>query len=223
MYFSTIDISDDIWSDGERLDLLRADDEFHRFIWSLFPPDPDTSRDFVYRAATNETPPSFVVISQRKPKSTAGTRIRTTEYEPHLVEGDRLAFQTRVNPIVQRSRGPGKNSAKHDVVMDAKFRDDQREESEATQYERVTVALRDWFQRKAERDGFELDDDYFRVAQYRQHQISRGKGKRPITFSSADCSGTLTVTDPVKFRELALLGVGSSRAFGCGLLVLRRA
>lgn len=223
MYFSTVNITSEIWGDKKSMDLLRTEDEYHSFIWSLFPSEPSTARDFLYRIDTRTQPPRFYVVSSRKPQAGQGLSIRTIEYTPQLQVGDRLSFDARLNPIVQRSRGKGKRSAKHDVVMDAKFHDDARHTSEQLQYERVTDAVRLWFARKSEHGGFELENDFFRVDQYQQHRIRRSRSKRHLTISSAECKGVLRVTDPERFLSIAYKGIGSARAFGCGLMMLKRA
>lgn len=221
MYFSTVDISPSIWADAVRRDLLRAEDAYHGFIWSLFDGDPNAERDFIYRVEGDATPPRFVVVSERKPNAVAGLNIQSRVFAPQLTAGDRLAFQTRVNPIVQRSRGRGANSAKHDVVMDAKHR--ERDDMAAgTEYERVYQAVGDWFGQREDTHGFTLDRSSFQVSDYRQHRLRRGLRRVPMQFSSVDCQGILTVTDPEKVLRLALSGFGSARAFGCGLVLLRR-
>jgi len=41
-------------------------------------------------------------------------------------------------------------------------------------------------------------------------------------FSSVDFTGELQITDPEKFRQTLFQGMGRSKAFGCGLLMVRR-
>ena len=72
----------------------------------------------------------------------------------------------------------------------------------------------------ASRHGFRVLDD-LRIDAYRQHRISRGDAGR-ITLSSVDLSGTLEVTDPNLFVSALVKGVGRGKAFGCGLLLVRR-
>lgn len=222
MYFSTIEILPSIWKDGVRRDLLRAQDAYHGFMWSLFDDEPDATRDFIYRVDGTTTPPRFVVISHRKPAVIPGLRVQTKEFAPQLRAGDRLVFQTRVNPIVQRSRGRDSNSAKHDVVMDAK-RLERDGDKGATEYERVSRAVSAWFSQREPTHGFTIEYGSFKVSDYRQHQLRRHPNRGTMRFSSVECEGVLTVTDPEKVRQLALSGLGSARGFGCGLLLLRRA
>jgi len=47
---------------------------------------------------------------------------------------------------------------------------------------------------------------------------------KPATFptSTVDFQGILTVTDPELFRKALYEGLGKSKAFGCGLMLVRR-
>ena len=67
--------------------------------------------------------------------------------------------------------------------------------------------------------GFTPDPETLMVEGYDQHQE---KPDETLCFSTVDFSGQLTVTDPQAFRTALLGGVGSAKAFGCGLLLVRR-
>ncbi|MBR8843022.1 MULTISPECIES: type I-E CRISPR-associated protein Cas6/Cse3/CasE [unclassified Pseudoalteromonas] len=54
---------------------------------------------------------------------------------------------------------------------------------------------------------------------YQQHQVA--KGKNQIRFSTVDIVGQLEVTDPEKFTEALFNGIGRSKAFGCGLMLIK--
>lgn len=221
MYFSTIDVRPAIRDDRARFDLLRAADNHHGFIWSLFENDANQERDFIYRVDDEDTPPRFTVISTRRPTEHPGLTILTKEFNPQLRSDDRLAFRTRVNPVIQRSRGRHLNSAKHDVAMDAKFQ--RNEDSNQSEYARVHQAVSAWFSQRGEAHGFSIVENSFEVSDYRQHRIHRPSGRAPLRFSSVDCQGVLVINDAKKAIDFALHGLGSARAFGCGLVLLRRA
>lgn len=42
-------------------------------------------------------------------------------------------------------------------------------------------------------------------------------------FSSVDFTGELQITDIEKFQRILFNGLGRSKAFGCGLLMIKRA
>jgi CRISPR system Cascade subunit CasE len=70
-----------------------------------------------------------------------------------------------------------------------------------------------------ERSGFTLVTA--QVEAYRQQLIVRAKNRQRIQFSSVDYSGVIEVRDPVRFHEQLTLGFGKSRAFGCGLMLIK--
>ncbi len=55
---------------------------------------------------------------------------------------------------------------------------------------------------------------------YRKHPLPE-KGHN-ASFNSLDLSGEVVVLDVAKFQELLLQGIGSAKAFGCGLMLVRR-
>ena len=59
------------------------------------------------------------------------------------------------------------------------------------------------------------------VDAYRQQQLRRENSRQLIQFSSVDYTGMLTVTDPGLFLQRLSQGYGKSRAFGCGLMLIK--
>jgi CRISPR-associated protein Cas6/Cse3/CasE subtype I-E len=53
---------------------------------------------------------------------------------------------------------------------------------------------------------------------YQQHSEKAGR----LRFSTVDFSGELTVIDPTAFALALRDGLGHSKAFGCGLMLVRR-
>ena len=92
----------------------------------------------------------------------------------------------------------------------------------------VDRALENWFIKQGERLGFTLltDDNGLSKLQnsaYQWHSLSIKGGKGDKSgFSSIDFTGELQITDIRKFKEALFSGMGRSKAFGCGLLLIRR-
>ena len=89
----------------------------------------------------------------------------------------------------------------------------------------VESALGNWWKRQGERCGFNLivDDSGLSKLQssaYQWHALAE-KGKK-AGFSSVDFTGELQITDIEKFKTTLFNGLGRSKAFGCGLLMVRR-
>lgn len=83
-----------------------------------------------------------------------------------------------------------------------------------------------WERRGEERHGFTIgrapksDAPLLEYAAYLNHSIPE-KGKK-AGFSSLDLSGEVIVTDVDRFITLLMEGIGPAKAFGCGLMLVRR-
>jgi len=93
----------------------------------------------------------------------------------------------------------------------------------------IDVALENWFKKQGERLGFELiigDDGLTKLqnSTYLWHGLPQKANKKgeKAGFSSVDFSGELQITDMAAFEEALFQGIGRSKAFGCGLLMIRR-
>ncbi len=93
----------------------------------------------------------------------------------------------------------------------------------------VDTALEKWMVSQGERNGFLLCKDRFdqlklQTSGYGWHALA-GKAKRGIKsgFSSVDFTGELEVRDIDLLRHALFSGIGRSKAFGCGMLLVRRA
>jgi CRISPR system Cascade subunit CasE len=92
----------------------------------------------------------------------------------------------------------------------------------------IDQTLEHWFIKQGERLGFKLVADNNNLSKlqnsaYQWHSLSAkgGKGDK-AGFSSVDFAGELQITDMEKFKETLFAGIGRSKAFGCGLLLVRR-
>ena len=236
MYFSRVRMNTSSVSQRELISLLRGGAyASHKLIWKLFPDDPSGKRTFLFRQEFEKEQipshdfrrglPIFYVVSEKPPSSVDGSmEVETKAYNPQLRVGMRLAFDLRVNPIVARGVDGKKHSAKHDVLMDAKRRARQQRASTINEINTVmNEAAIDWLSdsERTHRHGYRLiDPSRIEVSGYRQHVLRR-RNARDITFSSVDLVGSLEVIDPESFRTLLFSGIGRSRSFGCGMMMVR--
>jgi len=220
----------------------------HKALWKVFARGPVQTRDFLFRhdegRARGAGRVRFYVLSHQPPASDGGGlwSVETKPFAPVIEPGDRLAFSLRASPTVKRSAGrngadsPGQGR-RHDVVQDLRLR--AKSKSEPIELvDAVREAGLRWLNAKAERAGFEVssvaeaEDDGMsfgeearspiRIDGYRQHRVPRPGGS-PIRFSTLDFEGVLVVRDPARFIEQVKVGFGPQKAFGCGLMLLRRA
>lgn len=209
----------------------------HRFLWHFFAAPAGTSRDFLFRRIDPQgerRQPLFYCVSERAAVAPhPAWRVESREYAPQVQVGDRLLFDLRINPT-QAHKRDGK-SRRDDVVMHAKKLiaaghgvrrwSDVPEDHRPALYDLADHAVRRWLGDRsgpglAARHGFQALGD-LRVDAYRQHRMSR-RGAAAISLSTVDLTGTLEVVDPVRFTSALLHGVGHAKAFGCGLLLVRR-
>ncbi len=192
-----------------------------RLIWSLFADGPDRRRDFLWRRMDDG---AFLVLSARRPEDRHGLFEidEPKAFAPALASGNGLRFSLRANPTVRKSREPGQRHApRHDVVMDA-----IHPLSDGSRAERRMSATRekgfDWLARQGCKAGFEIRENELLCEGYRQHRIVRGAGERSLSFSSLDFEGVLEVRQPDLLTSAIARGFGPSKAFGCGLMLIRR-
>ena len=84
----------------------------------------------------------------------------------------------------------------------------------------LDAAGRDWLLSRAAQWGLAIRADSLMQNGYRQQRLKR-KGKH-IEFSTLDYQGIAQVSDPDLLRQALLEGVGHSKGFGCGLLLVKR-
>lgn len=192
----------------------------HHLVWSLFADEPDRQRDFLWREMTSGM---FFILSARLPKDRHGLFDVSPPkmFDPQLVEGDALQFSLRANPVVRKRNPSGERSKKHDIVMDALhgLGEGQRAASRLSAVQEHGFA---WLRRQGDRTGFSVAPSMVRVDGYEQHRVAR-KGARAMSFSTLDFEGRLTVVTPGPFLKGIARGFGSARAYGCGLMLIRRA
>ena len=89
-------------------------------------------------------------------------------------------------------------------------------------------ALEKWIETQGQRYGFKICVDRFNEKKlhysgHRWNNLSekyRGRGR--AGFDSVDFSGELEIIDPDLFTNALFAGIGPAKAFGCGMLMIRR-
>lgn len=208
----------------------------HRVVWTLFGDAPDRTRDFLWREAE---PGLYYFLSERVPEDRHGLfEIDPPKpFAPALAPGDRLGFSLRVNATIARGGGPGKRGKPCDVVMDALHGVPAGERAERRQ-QAVETAGQAWLEKQAVKAGFAIvdrprdaaDDDEgeddrpqraMSVTAYRTLRL--GRAGAPARLGILDIDGVLEVCDPAMFVASVARGFGRAKAFGCGLMLIRRA
>jgi len=195
--------------------------KLHSLVWDMFTDGPERDRDFIYRQDLVEGLPAFYCVSAREPCDRCNVwHIQTKPYAPVIKKGQQLSFMLRANPI-RTKRDEQKKQHRHDVVMEAKTLLKQRQEAYPPLPEIVQSTGFVWLAMKGESAGFSIHEGEVRADGYTQHRFIKPKGKHPVTLSTIEFIGLLTVTDPDLFIPALYQGIGPAKGFGCGLLMVR--
>jgi CRISPR system Cascade subunit CasE len=223
----------------------------HRILWMLFQKAPENQgRDFLWR---EQRPGQYLILSPEVPRnSNALFELETKEFTPDLKAGDLLSFALRANPVVSRTQGWEAGKEKRDrkgrvrgmrcdIVMDALSplggvrgpRDaDGRTERAQKRDAATAAAALSWMRAQGERSGFklavksEIDEPYLKASNYETIIIPRMRGAAVLPsakFGVLDFEGLIELTDPELFLSRLAKGFGKAKAFGCGLMLIRRA
>lgn len=240
MYFSVITPEERLLRQAAH-ELAQSSYAEHQWMWKFFPSSADQTRDFIFRRHEVAQGPRFYVVSQRPPVAFSDAwQVQSRVYDPQLQDGQRLSFQLHANPVITRKNGAGKPQ-RHDVVMqakkqllaehglrkEAKWADWNDESNKPLLYELVQRHCAEWLDRVAKKNGFEITltdgDEPQRKLQIDAYEQSKaGKRDHNIRFSAVDFAGELLVTNADLFRLALCNGIGHAKAFGCGLLLVRR-
>ena len=194
----------------------RRQDAHHRLIWAAFATNSDASRDFLWREMGQG---GFMVLSARKPAETPlFEHIETQPFDPELQAGDQLAFVLRANAT--RTVTEGTRKRHRDVVMEA-LHPIAGAERAARRLEVAQQAGHDWLVGQGARAGFTVEGCH--VTAYAVRDLPGRAGKGRPRFGVIDLEGTLRLTDPTMFLARQAQGFGRAKAFGCGLMLIRRA
>ena len=192
--------------------------QHHRMIWQLFPGEPREARrddaeprqGFLFRVEDNKPgqPARVLVQSRQRPCPADGVvLLASREVEPQPSAGQRLAFLLTANPVktikdTQAEQKPGKTRDTCRVPLQKE--DDQRA----------------WLARKLN-GAAEVEAVSVLPHQplfFRRNRRDNRAGKL-VTVSF---EGVLRVQDPALLVTLLENGIGPAKAFGCGLLLVRR-
>ncbi|WP_049722720.1 type I-E CRISPR-associated protein Cas6/Cse3/CasE [Gilvimarinus polysaccharolyticus] len=197
----------------------------HQLLWQLFPDQ--LNRNFLFRYEQGKSGPCYYLLSASEPIAEfEGVQVLSKPFQPKLKTGDQLGYTLRANPTrMLKHDKPGQRGRRVDVLMHAKMQARGMPDVDVAQVQ--YQAAQDWLMEPARQArmgvAFATAPE---VTEHQQHQVyksARNSGRaKPIQFASVNYEGTLTVTDPECFLRQLTQGVGRAKAFGCGLMMIRR-
>lgn len=202
-------------------DPSKAISAHHRLLWTAFADGPDRRRDFLWRADDRGL---FYTLSERPPAAhDLFDPPEVKEFAPVLSAGDRLSFVLRANATKDRaSAKAGGGNRRVDLVMDLLKSVPKGARAEARS-SLADQAARGWMERQGALHGFALRG--LSVEGYATPSLGDRPGPRSqqARLGILDLAGVIEVTDSVAFTARLGQGFGRAKAFGCGLMLIRRA
>lgn len=198
----------------------------HQLIWSFLPKDEAAQRDFLYRRDDSQAVPFFYLLSQRKPMVENDLfHCQTRVFAPQLHSGDCLNFSLRANAVKSHKAQDTNRRVRSDIVKAKTLDYEQHSPDAMPSLAQIRYdAGCEWLTAQGEKKGFKVLS--MTVENHVLHHFSasdKAKDDQKQFFASMDYQGVLQVTDPTVFMQEALVsGLGRSKAFGCGLLLIRR-
>lgn len=85
------------------------------------------------------------------------------------------------------------------------------------------VLVEQWLANRSEANGFRiLSATVLDVGSVELRRSTRGGSTSPVTFGVATITGALEVSNTDLLRGALIDGIGPQKAFGCGLMLIRR-
>ena len=192
----------------------------HQLLWQLFDSDSKAKRDFLYRQTVEQGQIKYYILSKREPidKRDIWQTVQFKIYNPKLTEGQKLFFMLRANPVIF---SPDKKRKRYDVVLHEKKKMNYNQlplEKKPPLQKVIQDSCLKWLTARASSNGFVVNEKEVVVDGYRQHKLN----KKNIIYSSVDFQGLLTVSEPELLKSSLIKGIGKSKAFGCGLLLIKK-
>lgn len=223
----------------------------HKLVWNIMSYVDDQKRDFIFRTDFDANGlPAFIICSQHEPQRDNGIwDIETKNYLPNLQAGEKLSFYLRCNPtrtenteIIRKERDfklPLKKTRRIDVILEARRKAIEDNEAWTNDSIELKGAI-NWLKTheiKRESNSntttpiVSFDAESIQVERYYQvphPKAGNQKIQKREDFENAkklsilDVTGILTVESPVLFNDVLLHGIGHGKAFGCGLMMVKR-
>lgn len=198
----------------------------HQMIWDVFNNSPEQTRDFLYRR--EDTPgklPFYYLLSARRPEiSNLELEIQTKPFKPDLQQGDRLHFSLRSNAVVTRKVADNSKKRIRRDIIEAKVDEYKHRFPNPTDRPSPAIihqeAAQAWLERQGKTHGFSPGE--FFVENHSFHTVRKPRDTNARQFTSLDFHGHLTVDNPQQVIKTIQSGLGRSKAFGCGLLLVKR-
>ena len=223
MYLHKIDFDDESFKFDRKVD--QDIYSLHQKVWGIVNYRKHQKRDFLYRVEYDAYQnikflyllAPKVVTSQKNLKVAVSPR-----FEPKVESGENLYFKLRANPIV-RKKGNGR-AKDCDIIMDAKHQFKRKGQNYLNMFsmdELIHNVGMKWLITKGEIHGFAVKEFDISIGNQQEYTV-KANGKNNYLLRTLDFQGRLRIVDAECFITTLFRGIGRAKAFGCGLMLVRR-
>ncbi len=197
----------------------------HKKIWELVSRNENQKRDFLYRVEYDayQNIKHIYLLAPNQISSQKSIKIAVSpRYQPQLETGEFLFFKLRANPIIKRKEN-GK-AKEYSLVMDAKHQFKKNGQNYQEQFsldELIHDVGMKWLIRKGEQHGFSVKQFEVRTNNDCEYSVKL-PGKKVFTLRTLDFEGKLKIVDADQFKKSLFNGIGSAKAFGCGMMMVKK-
>lgn len=146
----------------------------------------------------------------------------------HIENGSTWQFRLTANPTISSSKDKSKHADDNSEKSEKIF-SEQEQPQKQTERKRGTVYAhnverfqREWLMKKAEKNGFHVENQNLAIVQSQWMQFTKRQEKNRVSFISVTYEGILTVTDKDAFVKALTEGIGREKAYGMGMLTVMR-
>ena len=197
----------------------------HQKIWALVSRNKNQERDFLYRVEYDayKNINYIYLLAPNQISSQKNIQIAISpKYQPQIEAGESFFFKLRANPIIKRKEN-GK-AKEYSIIIDAKHQFKKNGQNYQEQFsldELMHSVGMKWLIRKGEQHGFSAKQFEVKINNDCEYPINPPE-KKIFTLRTLDFEGKLKIVDADRFKKALFQGIGSAKAFGCGLLLVRR-
>lgn len=165
-----------------------------------------------------ESPGNYVIFSTKKPNVSSNIIIyKTILFQPNIYNGARVRFRLCANPTMVRSKAENEMPRRYDVIMHELYTVPSAQRA-ARRLEIIQSCGLAWLQKQGKQHGFEVIVRGLQIGRYRQISGPKTKGATS-NISLLEYAGELMIVDPDIFISTLIVGIGSKKRLGCGLLL----
>lgn len=181
---------------------------WHKRIWEAFPGKPQAKRDFLTRLDDTGEHFRLLILSPEPPTRPDWCPFEMWEsktIDEKFFTHSHYQFSLLANPtckrVIRNEDGSRKKNGRREPIC-------------------KRPDLITWIQKKGTLHGFEINPEALKTIPHPKQEFYISKKKNSGTLTATEFKGILKVSDPDAFKNAALKGIGSARAFGFGMLCL---